>query len=616
MVLLVAALVATAAPLLALAAEPREGTITTTQRELTWQGSTFVAGAGAVPNLLITGGLDPFCLPEEADPLGQVCDRFHFDVDVPRGWFARNGLALKVAIEWPDPGNKLLLVVYKDGEPVGYGWGSNPEVVVLLDPLGAYEVVVDPMLNTSPTSYTGTIGMIPLPKASGPPSLGGPAAFRAVRVADLDGARPPSNVKAAYSGPPLMLRAHPVGHGAGEPSMGFDPEGRAYWASMNAEQPTTMNTHSYIMVKDRKGAFTDISAGARDVQQSTNDPFVWVDPDLGRVFWMNMVQVNGQVISYSDDQGKTWTSTVASAGGGVDDHASLVTAVVPEGVSVPTLDPAFPKLVHYCSNAITRTACARSSDGGQTFQSVGTPLLENATGCASVTADHLSADREGRLYLGSGACGRPLVAVSEDAGATWTTHAVTDAIGVAGHDVATATDSARNVYAGWVDDQNSLPYVATSRDHGRTWSTPMLVAAPGDHEVSMLTLAAGDAGRLSVGYMGTTTDNLGDQTRPFTYRMSVSLDALAARPLFVSNVVTLPTGTKVLSKGGTGNLRDFLDQQLNPRTGRAWGTTGTSCIGACLKDRKTPGDLRDPLGYAVEQVSGPQLAAPRAPAQR
>ena len=570
-----------------------------------------MAGVGVVPNLLITGGLDPFCLPEEADPLSQVCDRFRFAVDVPPKWFSRNNLGLKVSIQWPDPGNKLLLVVYKDGQPVGYGWGANPEVVVLVDPAGEYEVVVDPILATSPTGYTGKLAVVPLPKVKGPPPLGGPAAFRALRVAERDGARPPANVKAAYAGAPLRLKARPIGHGSGEPTLGYDQDGRTYWASMNRERTTTININSYVMVSEPGGGFADISAGARDVQQSTNDPFVWVDPDHGRAFWMNMIQVNGQAISFTDDRGKTWTSTLTSAGGGVDDHASLVTAVVPEGVDLPLLDPDFPKLVHYCSNAITHVGCARSVDGGKTFTAAGSPLTENIAGCASVTTDHLAADREGRLFLGSGACGPALVAVSEDAGTTWTTHTVSDRIGVGGHDVATAVDSAGNVYAGWVDDQNSLPYVATSRDHGRTWSDPLMVAAPGDHEIGMLTLAAGDAGRLSVGYMATTTNNPGDQTRPFTYRMAVSTEMLRPNPLFVSDVVTLPTGTKVLNRAGQSGLRDFLDQQLNPRTGRAGGTTGTSCLGKCLQDPKTPSDVADPLGYVVEQVSGPLLAAPR-----
>jgi hypothetical protein len=132
----------------------------------------------------------------------------------------------------------------------------------------------------------------------------------------------------------------------------------------------------------------------------------------------------------------------------------------------------------------------------------------------------------------------------------------------------------------------------------------------------MLTFTAGDTGRVSGGYVATTTDNAGDATRPFTYRMAVTTNMLDALPLFVSDVVTLPTGTKVLAKGGGGELADFLDQQLDPRTGRAWGTTGASCTGKCLTDAKTENNLRDALGYAVEQVSGPLLATPRPPATR
>jgi hypothetical protein len=137
-----------------------------------------------------------------------------------------------------------------------------------------------------------------------------------------------------------------------------------------------------------------------------------------------------------------------------------------------------------------------------------------------------------------------------------------------------------------------------------------MVAPPDVHETAMLTLAVGEPGRAAVGMIATTVDNPGDSGRPFTYRMAVSQNALDASPLFVSNVATLPDlKTKIVARGGTTGMADFLDlQRAVTGGGAAWGTLSVPCTSKdCQTKRYGVNNLSRGMGYAVEQVAGPAL---------
>jgi LPXTG-motif cell wall-anchored protein len=607
---------AAALPLAAVAATPADGTVTTSSRSVTWTGPSWPAGANAVPQAVAGNGAEPVCPPAAADPGSQVCDHYALTVNVPASYWKAHPGGVRVSASWPDPNNKLELAVYDaKGNFVNWALSGGRSSLVVPSASGVYDVVVAPSIVVRPTSYVGTVQIIDLPAPVSVPELGGPSAYRATPVVDDDPDHPVRNPSVQYGGAMLELAAHPVHAFGTEPTIGLDKKGTVYFNPLiHQDLPTGSASSPRIFASsDRGRSWRDIGTAETDaVHVGTNDPYLYVDPDYGRVFWLDLQSTGvsfGTNVSFTDDGGKAWTTTVATVPG-VNDHQTLLAVVPPKDVPTPTLDPSFPKVVYYCANQITDVACSRSLDGGRTYERVGSPLLEQSTGCAVSTTDHLSADKDGRIYIGSSGCNVPMVGMSSDGGLTWTNTAVTTKILAAYHDVATTTDTAGNVYALFSDDANGLPYLSVSRNHGATWSTPVMVAPPDVNETAMLTLVAGDPGRVAVGMITTTVDNPGDVGRPLTYRMAVSQNALAKGPLFVSNVVTLPDLTsKIVARGSTDGMADFLDLQREVTGGGVvWGSLSVPCTSKdCQTKRYGVNNLSRGMGYAVEQAAGPAL---------
>lgn len=602
------------------AASPDEGTVSLAQPHVSWEGPTWTVGV----NALIHRGPEPVCPPREADPQSQVCDHFRLTVDIPPSYWEENPGGIQLTATWPNPNNKLEILAYDEsGRFLGYGLSGGRSTMVIPNASGVYDVIVEPtIVARPPTSYTGTARIVSLPPHEAEPSLGGRAAYTATPVPVEDPENPPVNPPAPYLGPPLELAAHAVGMTTFEPTLGIDPAGVAFMNTRekipvqgvgNLRPTHVMRSHDH----GRTWEDTDTAESAA-IHAQTGDPYLYVDPDHGRVFWLDLMAgtqtAGGTFVSFSDDGGTSWNHTHAWIPG-LNDHETLIASVPPPGSGLVPLDPAFPKIVYYCANQLVKVTCSRSLDGGRTYQRVGSPLLDQSLGCVVSTTDHLSTDREGRLYIASSGCNLPMVSMSEDGGVTWRNTLVTDKILAAYHDVPTATDTEGNVYAAFTDDANSLPYLSVSRDHGATWSTPVMVAPPDVHETGMLTLVAGSPGRVAIGMVTTTVDNQGDLGRPWSYRMAVTQNAFDPRPTFVSDVATIPElGTKLVSRGGCcSGMADFLDLQRSPTApGAAWGSLAVPCTSVeCQTMRNGTNNLTDGgLGYAVEQVAGPALLAP------
>jgi hypothetical protein len=613
----VAALVALAPWQVARGSTPSDGTITPTSPSVTWTGPTWPAGATAVAQR----GVQPTCPPQTADPAHLVCDHYALTVNVSSSYWQTSYGGVRITATWPDNNNKLEVAVYDAaGNFVGWGLGGGASTVVIPVAQGTYDVIVVPEVVVQPTSYTATAEIVPLSAPSASPSLGGPSAYRATPVASEDLNHPPVNTTARYNGPELQLAAHPVGHPAMEPTLGVDKSGTVF---MNVRDAITVvpgveTRHEPYVYKSSDGGATWTEAGdtlSDAWHTGTDDPYLYVDPDYGRVFWIDLLPFGapappGATLSYTDDRGAAWTNTEVGPPG-LNDHETIATGVVPDGL--PTLDPAFPKAVYYCVNQLTDVGCERSLDGGRTWLRVGSPLLNQTTACAVSTTDHLSTDPQGRVFLGSSGCDIPIVAMSADGGVTWNNVTVTTGILAAYHDVATAEDTAGNVYALFADQQFSLPFLSVSRDHGATWSTPVMIAPPDVHETGMLTLQAGTPGRVAIGMVTTTVDNQGDAGRPWSYRMTITEDALDASPLFVSNVTTLPdVGTAIVNRGECCNgMADFLDLKKAPLPGGpVWGSLSDPCTATCITDRNAANNLSSGMGYAIQQTAGPALMGP------
>ncbi|MDP9101256.1 MAG: glycoside hydrolase [Actinomycetota bacterium] len=485
-------------------------------------------------------------------------------------------------------------------------------------------------------------------------ALGAPvgvfAAYHGTVVTKNTTATVPANRPVSYHGPKLVLAQSYVGRKAAEPTLGVDRSGTIFTVASAFDaipgnppknEPKTLVERS----TDGGRTFTAISptaAGVAGTHPNSLDPYIYVDPKLGRVFDIDL-ELAGSVISYSDDKGKTWTSSALTSAFGANDHQTLVSGVVPEGSPLSTLDPAYPRIVYYCVNQIDAGACARSLDGGRTF------LQANQTGytTASPTSPqlvcgelhgHAVTDRQGRLFIPRGYCQQPYIAISSDAGTTFHDVLVTDKVGVSGQQSSVAVDGSGNLYYTWQDNLHQLPYLSVSRDHGETWSAPLMIAPPGVHETNFPTIDVGDPGKIAIMFPGTTAvganpnvpDNK-DKTRPWNSYVVMSTDALSAHPLFLSNISN-PRYDPVARgdcNGRCGRMYDFLDIVSAPGDqGRVFAsavdtcTAYLSCNSKRLPGNNDSGDIvqeetahdygvsADMQEVILREVSGPALRGP------
>jgi len=176
---------------------------------------------------------------------------------------------------------------------------------------------------------------------------GSAAAYHGVSVAKSSPKVTPANKAVAYSGPKLKLAEAYVGRKAAEPTLGVDKKGAVFTvaSAFDAIPGAPKNEPRTLLERSTDGGRTFQVAqpelGGQNTHPTSLDPYVYVDPDYGRVFDIDLA-LAGSDLSFSDDQGKTWT-TSALTSAGPNDHQTLVTGVVPKGSNLVTLDEAFPK---------------------------------------------------------------------------------------------------------------------------------------------------------------------------------------------------------------------------------------------------------------------------------
>jgi hypothetical protein len=451
----------------------------------------------------------------------------------------------------------------------------------------------------------------------------------------------PQNGKVRSAGASLVLQSSMIGRQSGEPTVGVDKKGVVFFPGDTFDTPGGELARNLEMRSTDGGLhWSDVSPKTGNVGPNSHpvtlDTITWTDRDYGRTFSVDTLAAEGSLVSFTDDEGATWTSSFAPAAG-VDDHETIVAGVVPDGSPLRTLDAKFPKIVYYCVNTVAAVSCSRSLDGGVTFTQMGSPFAThplpdpgNPAGapdralCSSLTG-HLATDRKGDVFLPSAfnepGCGVPSVAVSTDGGTTWTDHPVSLNIKDPLNAMYVAADSAGNLYVTWQDDKYNQPYMATSRDLGAHWSTPVMVAPPGVKVSNFPSLAAGDNGRVVLTFPGSTDPqaNRSGKTNhaAWNYYVIESQNALSPRPTFVSQIAPIPSalggGSTVMHRGPCNGrcagLFDFLDVQVAPTAGgAAYASLSDDCTGPCAK---IPGAAsQDPSagqGILVRQIAGPAL---------
>jgi hypothetical protein len=336
------------------------------------------------------------------------------------------------------------------------------------------------------------------------------------------------------------------------------------------------------------------------------DPFLHLDEATGRVY-AGQARAECTTLSWSDDRGATWTTHPAACGNPLEDHPTLFSG--PAG-ALPTLDPAFPRILHLCSSQVFEGTCKRSLDGGLTFLAPTVPFAGRQECRQGPTGHGVVSEATGTAFLGQVGCGAVWVAASRDGGVTWSLASFGASRGC-GHDVSLALDAAGTLYAAY-PGEGCLPALAWSQDDGRTWSEPVAAARPGLAEGSHISLAAGAPGRIAILYMGTEDPAEAGAARRWSHYATLSLDAASARPAFA----TVDAGGRPLVSGTdpggalTNSVRgigDFLDAAVDPLTGWVVGAAVDVCQGPCTDAPPPPG----PFGRAgaVVQVGGTPLGA-------
>jgi len=447
------------------------------------------------------------------------------------------------------------------------------------------------------------------------------------------------NAAVSYRGPRLEVQSSYIGTQAGEPTIGVDKRGAAFvdGGTLTIDNQVAEGGFTPNVMRSRdagrhwQSVQPKLPAGQDPHPPTSFDPYVYVDPDTGRVFSVN-INVACNHLNYSDDEGKTWTTNDFACGHPVNDHPTLVAGRPPRGVETS----GYPKVVYYCVAQAVQAVCARSLDGGDTWLPLPAPSFPN--GACGGYHGHLIADPSGRIFIPTAKCGFPWIAISSDGGMSWKRVLVSGIPAYAAQS-SVASDTAGNLYYVWYDANRRLPYMSISRDHGNTWGAARMIAPPGVREVNFPSIDASAPGRIAVSFPGTTQlappsappRNLIDELfgtpnndfRPWNLYIVESTNALSSNPLFVSATGNPPSDP--INRGACGDpisarcglMFDFLDVQIDSH-GRAWATEVDTCTHShgrsgidCVKRTKAtpdgnPGsDAND--GVVVKQLSGPSL---------
>jgi len=309
-------------------------------------------------------------------------------------------------------------------------------------------------------------------------------------------------------------------------------------------------------------------------------------------------------MSFTDDDGETWTPSQGSGiNSGVDHqtvgggpYAKNADGSLKGGAVLLT---AYPNAVYYASQDIAVAEIARSDSGGLTF-GVAVPMYD-LTQCGGLHGQ-IKVAPDGTVYVPNKSCGgKQGVVVSEDNGLTWSIRTVPGSTsGRTDPSLGIATDG--TIYLGYANGDGT-PRIAVSRDRGQTWSDDQNVGHyQGIKNTVFPAVTAGDPDRAAFFFLGS---NVGgsqgtgtDQTSPYyngvwygyistTYdggKTWVTVNATPNDPIqrgvVCTNGTTCPSGTR--------NLLDFNDMEVD-KQGRvvaavADGCTSAGCIAGVDKN--------------------------------
>jgi hypothetical protein len=395
---------------------------------------------------------------------------------------------------------------------------------------------------------------------------------------------------------------------AGEPSIGVS------WKSGAVFLQAGLETDRVSFGDD--GRSTWQSTAGLPTEDVSLDPIAYLDSATGRLFVSQLTLV-GSAMAYSDDDGATWTATQGSGLPAGADHQTVGGGPYPSESTIRPMT-SYPHAVYYCSQDIATAFCARSDTGGLTF-GAGVPMYSLAD-CGGLHG-HVKVAPDGTVYVPNSDCGgSPAVAVSTDAGLTWTIRRVPGARGGEG-DPAVGIGKDGTVYLSYSNSAGEAT-VTVSRDRGQTWSQGVdLGARLHLHNAVFPVAVAGDGDRAAVAFLASTTPgpgqnaNYGKDDKRTTYvgasyhlYIATTGDRGASwRTVDVTGKDPVQRGR--ICMGGTGcsggdrNLLDFMDITVD-RHGRVLVGWADGCVKTCVTSKAVAANTHASEGRITRQQGG------------
>ena len=553
----------------AFAADPTSGEVSESAPETSWVGGPLISNASATCGGPTNPGCDNFALTITPPILGydfevkvvltsSPVDDYDLEIYDPAGNL--------VASSGNSAGSEEAVVVTN---PVGGVWtvSASPYAVV-----GAYDAVANfSQLGSSGGNVTGSNVSTFL--NYGPPGANG----------DI----------AAIYGPASGDEG--VGLGAGEPTIGIPVTNNL---DLQLTDPNLTRAMYISGLETLRVTFDDSTSPAvaewldKSVANhvTTLDPILETDQFSSRT-WSSQLAGKTSVMSFSDDDGDTWTPSQGSGINSGVDHQTVGSGPFSANDPLPQL---FDSALYYASQDIAVAQLAASHDGGQTF-GVANPMYSIAE-CGGLHG-HIQVSLDGTVYVPNKNCGGEQgVAKSLDGGLTWSVHTVPGTQS-SSSDPSAATGLDETVYLGMCNNSTS-PLVSVSTDKGDTWSSPSNVGAPfGIVNCAFPEMIAGDGDRAAFAFLGSATAGSGTTANPdfegvwhmyvsFTYDRGVSWETTVVTPGDpVQRGAVCLSGTTCESGR---NLLDFNDIEVDEK-GRVLIGYADGCVGSCIDGENNSG---------------------------
>jgi hypothetical protein len=459
-------------------------------------------------------GVPPSANGESTCVEGTNCDTFTLTVTGTQADWVAAGKRIEITISPPASVDDYDLVVHKtsntgtivDSSGNGAGIPEKAHISPATDGVGVFTVHVIYFTTIPNDQYHGTAAVVPLvptPPPAASPDNGPKVGYENFEV---PGALTPVTTT---TGPTVEY----MGRNAGEPSIGVNwnspPPNNVFGiTNFQSDLETLFITFANACANGGPTA-TWVNRPAPTSQVIDSDPIGFTDRQTGRTFAAELTATSPSCkISYTTDDGNTWTPTPGTFGSGID-HETIGGG--PYHAPIPPM--AVTNAAYYCSQDLVTAFCLRSDNGGATW---GPPVDVYTTECGGLHGHVKVSPKDGTVYLPNNDCGGDgAVVVSEDNGITWHVRHVGNGASqtVSGSsDPAVGIDNNGRVYF-TIANADSSAVVATSDDHGNTWQNIVNVSsALGLQNIRYPAAVAADgvtgnpnSGRAAIAFYGTTT---------------------------------------------------------------------------------------------------------------